>query len=122
MGEYGCGVWCRTLGGRRDAPRTVPTVSGPRARLEGRLAMSTHRRRLSAILHADLTGSVRLMEGAEEQTVSHLKSVREEIWRPAIETGGGSVVDFAGDSVLAEFESAMASVATAIDIQERMAR
>jgi adenylate cyclase len=84
--------------------------------------MSTHRRRLSAILHADLTGSVRLMEGAEEQTVSHLKSVREEIWRPAIETGAGLVVDFAGDSVLAEFESAMASVATAIDIQERMAR
>src|SRR5215475_14333995 len=84
--------------------------------------MSTHRRRLSAILHADLTGFVRLMEGGEERTVKHLRSVHDEIWRPAIATGGGAVVDLAGDSVLAEFGSAMAAVATAIDIQERMAR
>jgi len=84
--------------------------------------MSAHRRRLSAILHADLTGFVRLMEGGEERTVRHLKSVQEEIWRPAIETGGGAVIDLAGDSILAEFSSALASVATAIDIQERMAR
>ena len=84
--------------------------------------MSSHRRRLSAILHADLTGFVRLMEGGEERTVKHLRSVHDEIWRPAIETGGGAVVDLAGDSILAEFSSAVASVATAIDIQERMAR
>src|SRR5512139_837130 len=91
------------------------------ARLEGSLAMST-RRRLSAILHADLTGFVRLMESGEERTVKHLKAVHDEIWRPAIESGGGSVVDLAGDSILAEFESAIASVVTAIDIQERMTR
>jgi class 3 adenylate cyclase len=84
--------------------------------------MASHRRRLSAILHADLTGFVRLMEGGEERTVEHLKSVHSEIWRPAIATGGGSLVDAAGDSVLAEFASALAAVATAIDIQERMAR
>jgi class 3 adenylate cyclase len=84
--------------------------------------MSTRARRLSAILHADLTGFTRLMEGGEDRTVSHLKSVQDEIWRPAIEMGGGSVVDLAGDSILAEFSSAIASVATAIDIQERMAR
>ena len=58
--------------------------------------MSTRGRRLSAILHADLTGFTRLMEGGEERTVSHLKSVHDEIWRPAIEMGGGSVVDLAG--------------------------
>jgi class 3 adenylate cyclase len=84
--------------------------------------MSTHRRRLSAILHADLAGFVRLMESGEERTVSHLSSVHDEIWRPTIEMGGGSVVDLAGDSILAEFDSAIAAVATAIDIQERMAR
>src|SRR5437667_11746671 len=84
--------------------------------------MSIRGRRLSAILHADLTGFTRLMEGGEDRTVSHLKSVHDEIWRPTIEMGGGSVVDLAGDSILAEFNSAIASVATAIDIQERMAR
>src|SRR5260370_10048989 len=84
--------------------------------------MSTRSRRLSAILHADLTGFTRLMEGGEERTVSHLKSVHDDIWRPTIEMGGGSVVDLAGDSILAEFSSAIASVATPIDIQDRMAR
>lgn len=84
--------------------------------------MFTRRRRLSAVLHADLSGFVRLMEGSEEQTVGHLKSAQEDIWRPAIETGGGSIVDMEGDSILAEFSSPTAAVATAIDIQERMAR
>jgi class 3 adenylate cyclase len=84
--------------------------------------MSTHRRRLSAVLHADLTGFVRLMEGAEDRTVSHLRSAQDEIWRPAIEAGGGTVVDDVGDSILAEFVSPRAAVATAIDIQERMAQ
>jgi class 3 adenylate cyclase len=84
--------------------------------------MSTRRRRLSAILHADLSGFVRLMEGAEDRTVGRLKSAQAEVWRPAIETAGGSVVNIVGDSVLAEFASALAAVATAIDIQERMAR
>ena len=80
------------------------------------------RRRLSAVLHADLSGFARLMEAGEERTVSRLKSVHSEIWRPAIGAGGGTVVDMVGDSALAEFGSAMAAVATAIDIQERMAR
>jgi adenylate cyclase len=80
------------------------------------------RRRLSAILHADLAGSVRMTEGDEDLTFRHLTSVRREIWRPAIESGGGSLVNSTGDSMLAEFGSAVAAVAAAIDIQERMAR
>jgi adenylate cyclase len=51
-----------------------------------------------------------------------LTSVRSEIWRPAIESAGGSLVNATGDSMLAEFGSAVAAVAAAIDIQERMAR
>jgi class 3 adenylate cyclase len=79
------------------------------------------RRRLSAVLHADLSGFVRLMEAGDDRTVGHLKSVRTDVWRPAIEAGGGTVVNIEGDSVLAEFGSAVAAVTTAIDIQERMA-
>src|SRR4029453_17195567 len=121
-GEFGRSVGDRAPAGRRAVQEAAATRTGRVARLEGRLAMSTHRRRLSAILHADLAGFVRLMEGGEERTVRHLKTVHDEIWRPTIEMGGGSVVDLAGDSILAEFESAIAAVATAIDIQERMAR
>ena len=80
-----------------------------------------HRRRLSAILHADLTGFVRLMEGAEDRTVDHLKSVRAEVWQDAVEDAGGRIVNVVADSVLAEFGSAVAAVTAAIDIQARMA-
>src|SRR5258708_12205029 len=83
--------------------------------------MATSQRRLSAILHADVAGFVRLMEGEEDLTVRHLKSAQAEVWRPAIEIAGGTLVDNAGDSLLAEFGSALAAVAAAIDIQERMA-
>jgi class 3 adenylate cyclase len=84
--------------------------------------MATSQRRLSAILHADITGFVRMMEGDEELTVRHLKSAQTEVWRPAVEIAGGTLIDSAGDSLLAEFGSAFAAVAAAIDIQERMAR
>jgi class 3 adenylate cyclase len=83
--------------------------------------MATPQRRLSAILHADVAGFVRLMESDEDFTVRHLKSAQTGIWRPAIEFAGGALVDSAGDSLLAEFGSARAAVAAAIDIQERMA-
>ena len=79
-------------------------------------------RRLSAILHADLAGFVRLVESQEELTFEHLRSARDKIWQPAIEDGGGSLVHSAGDAMLAEFASAAAAVQAAINIQERMAR
>jgi len=94
---------------------------GP-ARMPVRLAASARRRRLCAILHADLTGYARLMEGAEDRTVNRLKSVRAEVWRPAVKAAGGRIVNIVADSVLAEFSSAVAAVAAAIDIQERMVR
>jgi class 3 adenylate cyclase len=84
--------------------------------------MAPPQRRLSAILHADLAGFVRLTEGEEDLTFEHLRSARAEIWRPVIESVGGSLVHSTGDSMLVEFGSALAAVRTAIDIQERMAR
>jgi class 3 adenylate cyclase len=79
-------------------------------------------RRLAAIVHADLAGFTRMMEGAETRTFRHLKSAQIEVWRPAIEAGGGRLVGTAGDAMLAEFGSAVGAVAAAIDIQERMGR
>jgi adenylate cyclase len=79
-------------------------------------------RRLAAIVHADLAGFTRMMEGAETRTFRHLKSAQIEVWRPAIETSQGRLVGTAGDAMLAEFGSAVTAVGAAIDIQERMAR
>ena len=78
-------------------------------------------RRLAAIVHADLAGFTRMMEGAETRTFRHLKSAQIEVWRPAIDAGRGRLVGTAGDAMLAEFGSAVSAVAAAIDIQERMA-
>jgi class 3 adenylate cyclase len=86
------------------------------------VAMTQTERRLSAILHADLAGFVRLMEAAEDLTFEHLRSARSTIWQPAIEGAGGSLVHSTGDAMLAEFGSAAAAVEVAIDIQERMAQ
>jgi adenylate cyclase len=83
--------------------------------------MARSERRLSAILHADLAGFVRLVESEEDLTFEHLRAARDEIWRPAIEAAGGMLVHTTGDSLLAEFSSPAAAVQVAIDIQERMA-
>jgi len=84
--------------------------------------MTRSERRLSAILHADLAGFVRLVEREEDLTFEALRAARSRIWRPTIESAGGVLVNSAGDAILAQFESAIAAVRTAIAIQERMAR
>ena len=83
--------------------------------------MGVLQRRLAAIIHADLAGFTRLMEGAETRTFRHLKAAQTDVWRPAIQQGSGRLVGTAGDAMLAEFSSAVSAVAAAIDIQERMA-
>jgi adenylate cyclase len=84
--------------------------------------MATLQRRLAAIVHADLAGFTRMMESGETRTFRHLKTAQIEVWRPAIDTGGGRLVGTAGDAMLAEFGSAVSAVSAAIDIQERMAQ
>ena len=79
-------------------------------------------RRLAAIVHADLAGFTRMMEGSETRTFRHLKAAQTEVWRPAIDAASGRLVGTAGDAMLAEFASAVTAVSAAIDIQERMAR
>jgi TolB-like protein/class 3 adenylate cyclase/Flp pilus assembly protein TadD len=76
-----------------------------------------HRQRLSAILAADGVGFSRLMALDEETTVRSLDAGREA-FRTAILAEGGRVVDMAGDSVLAVFETAAGAVAAAVQSQQ----
>src|SRR5262245_17099910 len=84
--------------------------------------MAASPRHLSAILHADLSGFVRLTEGEEVATFEHLRAARREVWRPAIDASGGRLVHGNGDSMLIEYGSALAAVMAAIEIQEGMAQ
>jgi len=81
------------------------------------VADTTVRQRLAAILAADVAGYSRLMAGDELATLAALDSARG-IFREHIETHHGRVIDMAGDSVLAVFETATGAVAAALAVQE----
>jgi adenylate cyclase len=74
------------------------------------------RQRLSAILCADVAGFSRLMSEDERGTVAGLEACRA-LFRERIVMHGGRVVDTAGDSVLAAFDSVLDAVACAVAVQ-----
>lgn len=78
-------------------------------------------RRLAVIVHADIVGYSRLMEGNETATLRRLKTVRRELWDPTIAAHGGRIVGTAGDALLMEFTSTVAAVTCALDLQRGMA-
>lgn len=78
------------------------------------------RKRLMAIFVADVAGYSRLMAGDELATVASLDAARS-IFRTQIESHQGRVIDMAGDSVLAVFETAAGAVTAALAIQQDLA-
>jgi class 3 adenylate cyclase len=77
------------------------------------------KQRLAAILAADVAGYSRLMADDEQGTIAAL-DVARAVFRRHIEANQGRVVDMAGDSVLAVFESATGAVTAALVIQETL--
>jgi adenylate cyclase len=77
------------------------------------------RQRLAAILAADAHGYSRLMSADEPATVAALDAARA-VFRRHIEVNQGRVIDMAGDSVLAVFETAFGAVSAALAVQESL--
>jgi TolB-like protein/Tfp pilus assembly protein PilF len=77
------------------------------------------KQRLAAILVADAAGYSRLMELDERATIAELDAARA-LFRSLIESNQGRVIDMAGDSVLAIFETVSGAVGTAIAVQEAL--
>lgn len=77
------------------------------------------RRKLAAILAADVAGYSHLMSADEEQTTRLLRSHRQ-VMDALIEEFGGRIANTAGDSVLAEFPSSVDAVRCALAIQEAL--
>ena len=75
------------------------------------------RQRLTAILAADVVGYSKLMAADERATVAALDEVRS-VFRREIEQNAGRVVDMAGDSILALFETASGALSAALRAQE----
>jgi adenylate cyclase len=80
----------------------------------------SQRRKLAAILSADVVGYSRLMSDDEQATVATLKAYRE-IFAQHIAGHEGRVVDSPGDALLAEFPSAIEAVQSAVAIQRELA-
>jgi adenylate cyclase len=77
------------------------------------------KRKLSAILSADVKGYSVLMADDEIHTIETLKSYRQII-SDHVQDHSGRVVDSPGDNILAEFASIVDAVTSAVEIQKRL--
>jgi TolB-like protein len=84
------------------------------------MAEDTIRRRLAAILVADVVGYSRMMEANESATFEAFRQRRKAILEPVMHSHSGRIVKFMGDGVLAEFASALSAVNCAIELQRKM--
>jgi adenylate cyclase len=85
------------------------------------MAQAPPRRKLVAILAADVVGYSRLMEEDEAATVRELRE-HQAVVLPTVGRYGGRVVDTAGDGILAEFPSVVNATECAVEIQTIMAK
>jgi TolB-like protein/class 3 adenylate cyclase/Flp pilus assembly protein TadD len=79
------------------------------------------KRKLTAILSADVKGYSRLMGADEEGTLRILTTYRE-VMTTLIQQHNGRVVNAPGDALLAEFESVVDAVKSAVEIQRELAK
>ncbi len=83
------------------------------------MAEEGFRRKLTAILSADVEGYSRLMGEDEDATIRTLTAYRE-LMSTIIRKHHGRVVDSPGDNLLAEFLSVVDAVRSAVEIQEEL--
>src|SRR4030088_1697156 len=79
------------------------------------------KRRLAAILAADVVGSCRLIGMDEEGALAQLKALRKTLFDPKISDHRGRIVKNTGDGALVEFGSVVDAVRCAVEIQRGMA-
>ena len=83
------------------------------------MAKEGFKRKLTAILSADVEGYSRLMGDDEEATVRTLTSYRE-VLSTLIQQHNGKVLDSPGDNLLAEFVSVVDAVQCAVAVQKEI--
>ena len=85
------------------------------------MAEERSKRRLAAILAADVVGFSHLMEADDAGTLAVLKARRTKVLQPLVAKHQGRVFKVAGDGVLVEFASAVNAVQCAVELQQAMA-
>jgi adenylate cyclase len=92
--------------------RTIPTAVEP---------VAAQRRRLMAVMLADVVDYSRMMSRSEDETHARFASHARELIEPTIDKYGGCLVRSMGDGILVEFSSAVDAVRCALDIQRELA-
>jgi class 3 adenylate cyclase len=77
------------------------------------------KRKIAAIMAADIAGYSKLVAEDEEETLRRLSSYRA-VFEDFISRFSGRIFNTAGDAVLSEFSSAVEAVRCAIDVQESL--
>src|SRR5215467_4951874 len=84
------------------------------------MASDQVKRKLAAILAADIAGYSRLMGADEAGTLARLKEYRRALIDPKTKQYRGRVVKTTGDGILIEFPSVVDAVSGAINVQQGM--
>jgi TolB-like protein/class 3 adenylate cyclase len=100
-----------------DIPKRKVLAAPNRSRLVERLP---DRRKLVAVVYADMVGYSRLIGLDDVGTVERLHSIRATVIEPAIKEHGGRLVQTGGDSLLIVFDSIAGAVSCAVKIQQRV--
>ena len=80
----------------------------------------TEKRKLAAILAADVVGFSRMTGADEERTLARLRALRSDLIDPTIAVHNGHVVKRTGDGAPVEFRSVVDAVRCAIEVQNAM--
>jgi adenylate cyclase len=83
--------------------------------------VAARRRRLMAVMLADVVDYSRMMSRSEDETHARFAAHARELIDPTIEKYGGRLVRSMGDGLLVEFVSAVDAVRCALDIQRGLA-
>jgi class 3 adenylate cyclase/TolB-like protein/tetratricopeptide (TPR) repeat protein len=78
------------------------------------------RRKLVAIVYADMVGYSRLIGMDDQGTLDRLRALRRGVIDPAVEEHGGRIVQTGGDSMLIVFDSIDGAVRCAVQVQARI--
>ena len=78
------------------------------------------RRKLVAVLYADMVGYSRLIGLDDQGTLNRLRALRHNLIDPAIAEHGGKVVQTGGDSLLIVFDSIDGAVRCAVKVQQQI--
>src|SRR6478609_7364312 len=80
----------------------------------------SERRKLAAILAADVVGYSRLAGADEDRILARLRALRSDLIDPTIAVHNGRVIKRTGDGALVEFRSVVDAMRCAVEVQNGM--